>query len=154
MMIVAVNKRYCIDDALVNYNIREGVSEDAVRRAIYNYLLDNTDIKANITKINTYRDIGKDSTCLVMENLYLQAIADYFLMLWQEKVCGSTDFDETMESEYKLCCVRDNLICLFGEGDIINELIDMLGLRTPLIGISYMTVGVPDCSPFEVIAPN
>jgi hypothetical protein len=84
----------------------------------------------------------------------MQALADYFLMIWQDKVCGSTDFGTTMETEYKLCCVRDNTICLFGNGEIINGLINLLGLSGPLIGISYMTVGEPDCSPFEVIAKN
>jgi hypothetical protein len=152
--IVAVTKRYCIDDAPVNYNRREGLTEDSARRAIFSYLVENTNLTSNIDKIANYRRIGKDVTCLVAENLYIHAIGDYFLMMWQEKVCGSEDFDTIMEEEYKLCCVRDNLKCLFGEGDIVNDLIDLLGLRVPFIGISYMTVGEPDCSPFEVIARN
>ena len=123
---MAVTKRYCIADAPVNYSITEGLTEDSARRTIFTYLYDNTDMTANITKIALYKKIGKDSTCLVMENLYLQGIADYFLMMWQEKICGSTDFDTIMENDYKLCCVRDNLTCLFGEGEIINKRIKKL----------------------------
>jgi hypothetical protein len=115
--IVAVTKRYCIDDAVVNYNIREGLTQDSVRRAIFSYLIANSDLTANIVKIANYKRIGKDVTCLINENLFIQSLGDYFLMMWEEKVCGSTDFDDTMENDYKLCCVRDNAVCLFGDGD-------------------------------------
>lgn len=155
---MAAVKRYCVDDAAVNYNYRELLVGDVVRHNSFDYLFTKGSFKALVDKIYNYKRIGKDVTCLTEELSYLQAVVDLFEIIKEEAVCTTEDTLDDLKEDYKLDCIRDNLTCRYGLGDMIEELLELLGLVTPNIGISYMTIqgptDDPDCSPFQPTDPN
>lgn len=153
-----LNKRYCVDDAVINYNYREPLAEDGIRRGIFDYLYNNTSLAANVDKMYKYKRIGRDSLCVAEDMSYLQAVAALFEIIKAESGCTTEDEFDEVEEEFKLDCIRDNLTCRFGKGELVNELIALLGIRSPNIGISYMTIQSPtaeaDCSPFQPTNQN
>lgn len=155
---MAVVKRYCVEDAPVNYNYRELLASDVVRNTSYKYLYSKAKFKAVIDKLLNYKRIGKDAKCVYEEIAYLQAVVDLFEIMKQESGCTTEDTFEEFKEEYKLDCIRDNLTCRYGLGDMVEELLEVLGLVTPNIGIGYMTIQAPDadpdCSPFQPTDPN
>jgi hypothetical protein len=148
---VAVTKRYCIDDAVVNYKPEEFKSEDLNRVNIYNAVFgEEFPLKELLGKIRTYRKIGKDADCDIEYLFYLQMLVEYFQIIKEETNCASVKgFDELAE-EYKLACIENILTCNYGLGNLIGDLVELLGLRTPYNGIGYMTISLDDCKPFIV----
>lgn len=147
------NNRYCIDDAVINYNYRELTQADVVRQTLNTYIFNNLGFKALIQKIYDYKKIGKSTVCLHEEIAYIQAVIDLFEIIKSEAVCSTDDNFEELEETYKLDCIRDNLACRYGEGNLINDLVDLLGLSGAYNGIGYMTIQATDaeadCSPFQ-----
>lgn len=155
---MAVTRRYCIEDAAINYNYRELLVGDVVRQTVHNYLYVKGNFVALVDKIHTYKRLGKDAQCLHEQIAYLQAVGELFMIAKSEMTCTTEDtYDEFVE-EFKLDCIRENLSCRYGLGDMIEELIDLLGLVSPNTGIGYMTIqgptSPPDCSPFQPTDPN
>jgi len=147
---VAVTKRYCIDDAVVNYKPAELLYVDGIRNQVYNAIFDGIDLKAIICKMRDLRRIGKDTSCEVDTLFYLQMLSEYMQIVKEETTCGSaTEFDE-LKTEYKLDCIRNILTCSYGLGNLMDELIELLALRTPYNGISYMTISLDTCELFKV----
>ena len=153
------NKRYCIDDSVINYTDTPLLWSDAPRHAMYNYILANTGIKALVDKIYTYKRIGKDTICLHEEIAFLQGIAALFLIIKEEESgCSSVNRFETIKEDYKLDCIREALACRYGKGGLIEELVEELGLNSANNGIGYMTIQSSTatglCSPFQPTQPN
>ena len=147
---MGVAKRYCYDDAVINYNKREPIFEDLVRRKIFNYIYDGSNYSDIIKKIHSYKRMGKDTYCLWEELTTLNALVDLFLIIKTEVVCSNLEtFNEVLDT-YKLDCIEESLRCKFGKGGLVNELIDLLALRTPLRGISYMGINNNECLIFKV----
>jgi hypothetical protein len=150
MKTVAVTNRYCYDDAVINYNRREPSAEDLIRRTVFNHLYDGCSFDEYVTKIHTYKRIGKDTYCLWEELMTLEALVDLFIMIKNETVCSSLErFNEILE-EYNLDKMEEMLRCKYGKGNLINELVDLLALRMPLTGISYMRIDDDSCQIFKV----
>ena len=149
---MAVIKRYCIDDAVINYTVQEPVQKDTVRTSVYNKVFDEVDLSTIIDKIQTLRKIGKpkESLCDLESLFYLQMVAEYFNIIKEETKCGSTKGFEDLKEEYKLDCIRNILTCNYGLGNLVDELIELLALRTPYNGISYMTISLDTCELFTV----
>ena len=149
-IVAALNKRYCHDDAVINYNRREPLNEDKIRRQIFNYLYEGCSYNDFINKIHTYKKIGKDTYCLWEELITLEALVDLFIIIKNETTCNSLEnFDKILET-YGLDKIEETLRCKYGKGNLINELIDLLALRTPLIGISYMRINDDSCQIFKI----
>ena len=146
------NTGACINSGnlLINRTTQEYLWQDTNTKTIDEYL--DPIYKEIYEKINTYRRIGKDNTCLYEEINYLQALTVWFIELKSELgTCASLeDFDDIAENEYKINCIRDTLNCLYGRGKILDDLIDILSLRTPLIGIDYMAIDDDSCQVFKV----
>lgn len=154
---MVVNKLYCYDDALINYNLRFETDEDRIRRRVFDYIYTRTGLASMVDKTYNYKRIGKETDCFYEEILYLTALGDLFVSIKMLTECSNKEtFDEILE-EYKLDCIECVLRCRYQKGYLVNELIELLALRVPLIGISYMTIqgpnDEPDCVPFEPVAP-
>jgi hypothetical protein len=150
MMTVAVARRYCNDDAVINYNRREPSIEDKTRRQVFNYLYEGCDYDEFVAKIHSYKRIGKDTYCLWEELMTLEALVDLFIIIKNETVCSSLEaFDEILET-YNLDKIEEKLRCKYGKGNLVNELVDLLALRTPLTGISYMSINDDTCQVFKI----
>ena len=158
MIVVVAVKRYCIEDAAVNYNYRELLPADTVRTRVFNHIYEAAGYAVIVNDIHTYKRIGKNSKCLDEKLVYLQAVGKLFEIIKSEAVCSTENtFDEIAE-KYKLDCIRENLACRYGLGNIVDELIDLLGLNGANNGIGFMTIqgpeDEPDCSPFQPTSPN
>ena len=147
---MAVTKRYCIDDAVVNYNYREGLFEDSIRIKTFNKVFESIDTKGILCKIIDLKKVGKDTSCDTEFLFYLKMLADYFEVIKEETTCGSLKGFDELKTEYKLDCIKNILTCNYGLGNLVDELIDLLALRTPYNGISYMTINLDDCELFTV----
>ena len=148
---MAVTKRYCIDDAVINYSIVEQTTNDINRTKIYNAIFDSYPLQELLCKIRDYKKIGKDASCDIETLFYLQMLGEYFQIIKEETVaCVSTaDYDE-LAKEYKFDCITNILTCNYGLGNLVGELVELLGLRTPYNGIGYMTISLQTCNPFIV----
>jgi hypothetical protein len=156
--VAVVNKRYCVEDAVINYGYVELQQQDVVRHTSSNYIFNAGGFKALVDKIHNYRRLGKDTQCLHEQLAYLQAVVDLFEIAKEEAACTTDDDYDDFKEDYKIDCIRDNLTCRYGLGNIVEELLDLLGIISPNIGISYMTIQAPDeeadCSPFQPTSPN
>jgi hypothetical protein len=145
-----VAKRYCIQDAVVPYTVEEGLSTDALSDDVANTIFAGIPVKDIICKIRDYRRIGKDASCEIEKLFYLQMLAEYMLVVKEEARCGSDKGFDDLSEEFKLDCIRDILTCNYGLGDLMNDLVELLGLRTPYNGISYMVINADLCNPFII----
>ena len=147
---MAVTKRYCIDDAVVNYKPAELLNIDNVRTTVYNHIFDGIDLKQMVCKMRDLRKIGKDADCEIDTLFYLQMLAEYFVIINEELSCGNATTYEDLVTDYKLECIRNILTCSYGLGNLIEDLTTLLGLNLPTEGIGYMTVSLDECEPFIV----
>lgn len=150
MEITVVAKRYCIQDAVVPYTVEQGLSTDALSDDVANTIFAGIPVKDIICKIRDYRRIGKDASCEVEKLFYLQMLAEYMLVVKEETICSSNKGFDDLSEEYKLDCIRDILTCNYGLGNLMEDLVELLGLRTPYNGISYMTINLDICQAFKV----
>lgn len=146
-----VAKRYCIQDAVIEYTIAEPAQKDLVRGDIYNTIFgDDVSLLETLCKIRDYRKIGKDASCEIDRLFYLQMVAEYMQIVKESAYCANgKSFDELYE-EFKLDCIRDILTCNYGLGNLMEDLVELLGLRTPYNGISYMVINADICNPFII----
>lgn len=149
-LVVAVVRRYCIEDAVINYNLREPLFEDNTRNVAFDKVYEDIDLKKELCKINDFKKIGKDISCDVEKLFYLAMLAEYFEIIKETTVCGSDTTFEAINTEYKLDCIRDTLTCNYGLGNLVDELITLLDIRPPYGGIGYMTISLDDCEAFII----
>lgn len=147
---MAVAKRYCVEDAVINNTVNTPLYVDTVRTNVYNAVFSSSEVSAAVTKILNLKKIGKDTSCDIEKLFYLQMLAEYFQIIKEDTVCGSATEFEDLKTNYKLDCIRNILTCRYGLGNIIEELVELLGLRTPYNGIGYMTISLDTCELFTV----
>lgn len=155
---MVVNKRHCIDDAVINYNYIELLPQDHLRFKVDNYIYSKVEINKIVNTVHNYKRIGKNAKCIYEKIVYIQALAELFRIIKEQQVCSTEDNYSDIAEEYKFECIRENLACRYGLGGMIEELTDLLGLQGAKIGIGYMTIQAPDaepdCSPFQPTNPN
>ena len=144
-----LNTGSCAPDLLVNRTVQEYLWEDVNNKIIDEYF--NDIYKSIFSKISQWRKIGKDTKCLYEEISYLQAVSVWFIVLKSNLAdCASLEDFDTKAEEMMIDCVKETLRCKYNRERVIDDLIGILGLRTPLIGIDYMAIDDDSCQVFKV----
>ncbi len=135
-----------------------------VNDTIQKYLWEDLDIKKMdecldpvykelFKKADIYRKLGKDNACFFEEISFLQGVVEWMILLKERTgLCADlAEFEEVYE-EFKVKCVKDELTCRFNSfaGQFIDKFIDILGIRVPLTGVSYMAIDDDECQVFIV----
>jgi hypothetical protein len=134
---------------LIDRTVRPNIWEDDVRRNI-DAIFEQT-FQDLYAKIQNARKIGRETECYYEEIAYLQALNIYFIELKDQLFnCSSLAAFDAVTEDYQFDCIRETLNCKFGRGKLMDELVELLGLKTPLLGIDYMAIDDDSCFVFKI----
>lgn len=100
---------------------------------IYNYTTGLGIVKTNIDKSILLGSIGKNSDFEIENLFYLEALIGHLIRFKNDVdlICGDSDFDTkfaTLESCYKLVCIRNTMVCKFKTEKIFDQMYAALNL--------------------------
>lgn len=100
---------------------------------IYNYSTGLGIVKTNIDRSILLGSIGKNSDFEIEKIYYLQILIGHLIRFKNDValICGDEDFNTkfaTLESCYKLACIRNTMVCKYKTEQIFDKMYATLGL--------------------------
>jgi hypothetical protein len=97
---------------------------------------------------------GRNSECTWEELFFFQTLVDYFILMkdaFYKIECPVEQDILDLEDEYKLKCVRNTILCKFGNTKLYDELYERLGISTEGLGNETLGDDENPCTPTIIV---